>query len=194
MRPLFAAKYLTDGFAPDPKRVGYPLVGGGPGHAANLAHNVVGQFVPVMALPFVLPLNHHIAEIGGAGIPSQIGKPVVAGVPVVVASLAPGGAGADERRKNQSVNVVGLVNVAGESEDNNLTPEGVIGAGAQCPPISVPPLVFEAGQDSAVCAGGISGISGDARVSNLSAVFWEWGECIGSHVSDYTTHGPECAI
>jgi len=192
MRPLFAADYLADGFAPYPKRVGYPLVRGGPGHAANLAHHVVGQFVPMMALPSVLPLDHHIAEIGGAGVPPQVGKAVITGVPVVVASLATRRARADERRENQPVNVVGLVDVAGENQHNDLTAKAIVGAGPKRAPVAIAPLVVEASQDASVCAGGISGESGDMRVSNLWAVWGERGDCVYSHASDYTTYGPEC--
>ena len=192
MRPLFAAKHLAYHLALEAKRVGDPLVCGGPTAAANLAHNLVCDLVPMMALSFRLPLRDQIRHVRGAGIPSQIVKAVIPGVPVVVASLASSRAWADERRENQPVNVVGLLNVAGESENNNLPAVSVIGAGAKCAPAAVSPLVLKARQDAPVCAGGVSGESGDGRVSNLSAIFGERGECVCSHVSDYTTHGPEC--
>lgn len=193
MRPLFAAKHHADILAPDSKGVGYPLVCGSPTAAANLAHNVVGEFVPVVALAFRLPLRHHISDVCGAGVPSQIVKAVIPGVSVVVASLATSGAWANERQENQPVNVVGLVDWAGESKHDNLTAPAIIGAGAQGSPyVAVSPFVLEARQDTPVCAGGISGESGDVRVSNLLAIFWEWGECVCDHVSDYTTHAPEC--
>ncbi len=193
MRPLFAAKHLAYHLALEAKRVGDPLVCGGPTAAANLAHNLVCDLVPMMALSFRLPLRDQIRHVRGAGIPSQIVKAVIPGVPVVVASLASSRAWASERRENQTVNVGRLVGVSGERKHNNLTPKAVVRTWAQGSPcVAVSPLVFETGQDAPVCAGGVSGESGDGRVSNLSAIFGERGECVCSHVSDYTTHGPEC--
>lgn len=194
MRPLFAAKYPADHLALDPERVGYSLVCGSPTAAANLAHNVVGDLVPVVKLSPSLPMCDFIAVIRGAGVPSQIGKSVLPGVPVVVASLATGRAWADERKQNQPVNVGRFVDVSGECKYNNLTPKTVVRAGTKCAPVAVSPLVLEARQDAPVCAGSVSGVSGDVRVSNLSAIFGERGECVCSHVSDYTTHGPECEV
>ena len=192
MRPLFAAKHLAYHLALEAKRVGDPLVCGGPTAAANLAHNLVCDLVPMMALSFRLPLRDQIRHVRGAGIPSQIVKAVIPGVPVVVASLATSRAWADERKQNQPVNVGRFVDVSGECKHNNLPPKTVVRAGTKCAPVAVSPLVLEARQDAPVCAGSVSGVSGDVRVSNLSAIFGERGECVCSHASDYTTHGPEC--
>lgn len=195
MRPSFAAKYPADGPAPDSKRIGYLLVRGSPTAAANLAHDVVGNLVPRVRLsPRPVPVLLHVGVVGGAGVPSQIVKAVIPGVPVVVASLATGRAWADERKQNQPVNVGRFVDVSGECKYNNLTPKTVVRAGTKCAPVAVSPLVLEARQDAPVCAGSVSGVSGDVRVSNLSAIFGERGECVCSHVSDYTTHGPECEV
>lgn len=192
MRPSFAAKYPADGPAPESKRIGYLLVRGSPTAAANLAHDVVSDLVPMMALSLRLPLRHHIGDVCGAGVPSQIVKAVIPGVPVVVASLATSRAWADERQENQPMDMMGRLDMAGESKHNNLPPIFVVGAGAKCAPVTVSPLVLEARQDAPVCAGGVSGESGDVRVSNLLAIFGERGERVCSHASDYTTHGPEC--
>lgn len=195
MRPCLATENLANRLAPDSKRVGYALASSSPTAAANLAHDVLCNLGFPVALPFGnRPLQRHVSQVCGACVPAQIGETVISGVPVVVASLTAGRTWANERRKDQTVDVVGLVNVVWEYQHHNLPPKTVIGAGAKRPPFAVSPLVVEAGQDASVCAGGISGVSGDVRVSNLSRVFWEWGECVCSHASDYTMNTPECAI
>ena len=193
MRPSFAAKYPADGPAPDSKRIGYLLVRGSPTAAANLAHDVVGNLVPRVRLsPRPVPVLLHVGVVGGAGVPSQIVKAVIPGVPVVVASLATSRAWPDKRQENQTVDMMGRLDMAGESKHNNLPPILVVGAGAKCAPVTVSPLVLEARQDAPVCAGSVSRESGDVRVSNLLAIFGERGECVCNHTSDYTTGGPEC--
>lgn len=193
MRPRLATENLANVLAHNAEVFGYPLVCGSPTAAANLTHNGIGQLVPVMILPARhVPMFHEITNIRGTGVPSQVGKAVIPGVPVVVASLASSRAWADERRENQPVNVVGLVDATGENQHDNLTAILVVGAGAQGSPcVAVSPFVLEARQDAPVCACGVSGESGDVRVSSLSAIFGERGECVCNHASDYTTHRPE---
>lgn len=195
MRPLFAAKDYANGLAPDSKGVGYPLVRGCPSTAANLAHGVLGDLVPVVVFaPMNMPMCRHVTKIRGAGVPSQVAQPIVTGVSVVVASLATRRAWPDKRQEYQPMDVVGLVDMAGENQHDHLTAKVVVGAGAKGAPVAVAPFVFVARQDTPICACGVSGESGDVRVSNLLAVFWEWGNSVCFHTSDYTTYRPECVM